>query len=83
MRFITEEEKNAMVTSPMGNRSAVRNMLMQMKVGDNLLLEPSDWTWKTAKPSFLCRRLEANSDKKFECVDVLEPTPGWVITRVK
>ncbi|MCF8257023.1 MAG: hypothetical protein K9J06_05695 [Flavobacteriales bacterium] len=82
MKLITEEERAALVTRPMRRQSPVRTMLMNMNVNDILMVEPKDWTWKTATPAFLCRRVEKETDRRFECEAVLQPPLGWVIRRV-
>lgn len=83
MKKITQEEKDQMITRTSANQSAVRTMLMHMKVDEILLIEAHEWTWKSAQPGYLCRRVEERSDMRFECQRVLQPTPGWVITRVQ
>jgi len=83
MKLITQEEKAAMVTRPLKKQGAIRTMLLNMQVADILFIAPKDWTWTSATPGFLCRRVEETTNRKFECEKVLEPTAGWVVTRVK
>ena len=83
MKMITEEERAAMVTRPMRKQSPVRTMLMNMKVNDILFIQPEDWTWKSATPAFLCRRVEKETDRLFECEAVLQPSQGWIVKRVQ
>ncbi len=83
MKFITEEELAAMLTRPMRKQSAVRTMLMNMKVNDILFIQPEDWKWKSATPAFLCRRVEKETNWRFECAAVLQPSKGWVVRRVE
>ncbi len=81
MKQLTEEEKAQFVTSPMRKQGVVRTMLMNMKVADIMFIESSEWKWKTAAPSFLCRRVESETTRKFECVKAVQPKTGWIITR--
>lgn len=83
MKHITSEEKATYVTRPMRKQSPVRIMLLNMKVGDILFIEQAEWKWKSAAPSFLCRRIEKETELLFECEKVLQPHAGWVITRTK
>ncbi len=83
MKFITKEEKDAMVIEPKYRQSPLRTMLQRLEIGEIIYIESHEWTLKSAKPSYLCRRLEAKSDKRFECEEVLSPGSGWVITRWK
>ncbi len=83
MKQITAEEKAKFVTHPMGKQSLARIMLMNMMINDILLIETADWKWKSATPAFLCRRIEKETDRKFEVEKVLQPKTGWIITRVK
>ena len=83
MKKITPEEKAQLITRPSTNQSAVRTMLLHMKVDEILLIEAHEWTWKSATPGYLCRRVEEKTDMRFECQRVLQPTPGWVITLVQ
>lgn len=83
MKQITEEEKATFVTRPLRKQSLVRTLLLNMKPADILFIETHEWTWKSATPGYLCRRVEEKTDRKFECEKVLQPKSGWVITRVK
>ena len=83
MKQITKEEKAALVTRPMRKQSLVRTMLLNMKVADIFIIEPQDWKWTSATPASLCRRIEKETELKFECENVLKPQTGWVITRTK
>jgi len=83
MKRISKEEKEAMETRPLTKKNIVRVYLLKMKVDDIILIEPKDWTWKSAKPSYLCRRVEEQTGWRFECEQVVAPTPGWVVTRVE
>ena len=82
MKKITEEEKAAMLTRPLRKQGLVRTMLLRMKVGDIILIEPHEWTWTSATPGYLCRRVEAKTTMKFEVEKVLPPEAGWIVTRV-
>jgi hypothetical protein len=81
MKHITKEEKAAMVTRPLHRQSPVRIYLMKMQVEDIIFISEQEWTWKTATPAYLCRRVEEKTPFKFEVEKVMNSTPGWVITR--
>jgi hypothetical protein len=83
MKKLTEEEKAALTIRPMKKQGYIRTLLMNMKVKEIILIEPKDWTWKTKPPSFLCRRVEADTTYRFDCQKVMGGTGGWVITRLK
>jgi hypothetical protein len=83
MRLISPEEKAAMVMAPRHNEKGLRTTLLQMQVEEIILIEEHEWTWKSAQPNALCRRVEAKTGRKFECEKVVSPGSGWVITRVR
>ena len=79
---LTKEEANRIDTRPSGRGSIVRTHLLNMDVGDIILLEPKDWKWKSRRPSTYCRRLERKTDRQWKCDTALDGS-GWVIERVK
>ncbi len=83
MKQLTEEEKAQYVTRPMRKQGIVRTMLLNMKVGDIMLIESAEWKWTSATPAFLCRRIEAKTTRKFECEKALQPKTGWIIVRTE
>jgi len=83
MKRITKEEKAAMDTRPLHRQSPVRIYLMQMQLDDIIFISEQEWTWKSATPAYLCRRVEEKTSRKFEVEKVLNAAPGWVITRTQ
>lgn len=83
MKPITKEEKAAIATRPLSKKNIVRIYLLKMQVGDIIMVEPQDWTWKSATPAYLCRRVEEQHGWKFEVERMLPPGAGWIITRVQ
>jgi hypothetical protein len=81
MKKISEAEKAALKTRPLSRQGYIRSSIMQMQPKEIILIEPRDWTWKTAVPSRLCRRVERETGRTYECEKVLEPSGGWIITR--
>ncbi len=82
MKKLTEEEVNALMTKPIGRVSHVRVQLLHLQPGEYLLIEKKDWTWTTATPSVMCRRLERRSTLKYDCKRVSDGS-GWVVKREK
>jgi hypothetical protein len=83
MKLVSKKEKEQMVTKSLRKMSPVRARLLTMKVNEHLFIESGEWKWKSAAPSYLCRRVESDTKMKFECEKVLEPEPGWIITRLE
>jgi len=83
MKKLTKEEAAAIQTRPLSKKNIVRIYLLKMEVDETILVEPKDWTWKSATPAYLCRRVEEQTNWKFECERALDPTIGWLIKRVK
>ncbi len=81
MKKLSREEADKIVIKPSGRGSYLRSVLLTMKVGDIVLIEPKDWKWKHKPPSAYCRRLEENNKIKFTCGKALDGS-GWVIERV-
>ncbi|MGE0635836.1 MAG: hypothetical protein AB7G44_01755 [Bacteroidia bacterium] len=81
MKQITKEEKASFITRPMRKQSIIRTMLLNMKVGDIYFIESQEWKWTSATPAFLCRRIEKDTDYKFECEKALQPKTGWIVER--
>ncbi len=84
MKRLTKEEKASIETRPLSKKNIVRIYLLKMNVEDIILVEPQDWTWRSATPAYLCRRVEEQQNGwKFEVERVLPPGAGWIITRVR
>lgn len=84
MKKLTADEKANFITRPMKRQGYVRTLLMNMKPADIILIERSDWTWKTKSPAFLCRRVEEDfPDREYECERIVHGGSGWIITRIK
>lgn len=83
MKRLKKEEAAAIRTRPLSKKNIVRVYLLQMEVGDIIQVEPKDWTWKSAAPAYLCRRVEEQTNWKFECEKAIDPTMGWLIKRIK
>ncbi len=83
MKKLTKEEAEAIVTRAPGNSTYLRSVLLGMKSGEYLHVEPKDWKWKSKTPHYLCRRLEQQySTVKFDCKVALDGS-GWIIKREK
>jgi hypothetical protein len=82
MRKLTREEANKTPWKPDGKSSYARTVLMMMKKGDIILLEPKDWTQKTRTPGTYCLQLGRKTGGKWTCRTVADGS-GWMIERVK
>lgn len=82
MKKLTKEEAQQIVTRPRGRLSVARMYLMNMEVGDIILLEPKDWKQKTRNPSTYCRILGRRTNREWSCAQAVDHS-GWVIERVK
>jgi hypothetical protein len=82
MKKITEAEKAALDTRILSRYGNIRSLIMQLQVKEILLIEPKDWTWKSAVPSKLCRTIERDTGRKYICEKVLSAPGGWTVTRV-
>ena len=82
MKKITKEERDAMQLKPPGHMTPLRGMIINMKVGDLVHLEKSDWKWKSKAPSAMLRRYEDYHPERFTCMEVVGGN-GWVIERVQ
>lgn len=82
MKKLTKEEAKNIKKRPAGRSSLARIYLLSMEVGDIILLEPKDWTWKSKKPSSLCRRLARETSRDWKCETAMDGS-GWVIERIE
>lgn len=82
MKKLSKEEAKNINKRPAGRSSMARIHLLNMEVGDIILLEPKDWKWKSRKPSTYCRKLERDTAREWNCETALDGS-GWVIERMK
>lgn len=82
MKKLSKEQAKNIPTRPPGRNSMVRIYLMNMEVGDIILLEKKDWKQKKRQPSTYCRELERRTGRAWKCETALDGS-GWVIERLK
>lgn len=82
MKKLSKEEAEKIRTRPSGRGSYAYKVLMAMRVGEIILLERKDWTWKSRKPGTYCKWLERKKNRKWNCAEAVDGS-GWVIERVK
>jgi len=82
MRTLTKEEALMIKVRPEGRTTYARGILMNMRVGEMILLEPKDWTQKHRKPRTYCLQLGRLTGRAWKCATALDGS-GWVIERVK
>jgi hypothetical protein len=82
MKQITKEEAQKIKARPEGRASYTLGILMNMNVGEVILLEPHDWTQKYRKPSTYCLEVGRKTGRAWKCVTALDGS-GWVIERIK
>ncbi len=81
MKRLTEQEAARLKTKPPGRISPIRAELMQLETGEFLLIEPKDWKGRNYSPSYICRRIEKKTNRKFKVKKVLNGG-GWLVNRV-
>lgn len=81
MKKLSEEEFQNLTLRGKGRSSHVFNSLINLKVGEALLLEKKDWTRK-ASPSTLVRYIEKKHNMKF-AYSAIEGGKGWAIKRLE
>jgi hypothetical protein len=82
MRKLTREEAQKIKAKPEGRSNYLRGVLLNMEVGEIVLIEPVDWTQQYRKPSTYCLELGRKTGRVWKCVTALDGS-GWVIERVK
>jgi hypothetical protein len=82
MRKLTEEEANSIPSRKAGKQSVARMALMNMEIGEIILLEKSDWKEKKNQPFDLIGRLRREKHRDFTCNIILDGS-GWIIKRLK
>jgi hypothetical protein len=81
MKKLSEEEFQNLTLKGKGRSSHVFNSLINLKVGEALLLEKKDWSRK-ASPSTLVRYIEKKHNLKFAYC-AIEGGKGWAIKRLE
>ncbi|MGE0567182.1 MAG: hypothetical protein AB7O73_04475 [Bacteroidia bacterium] len=81
MRKITAEEFNSLPIKGRGRSSDIFNGLINLKSGEGLLIDKSDWNRK-ATPSSLVRYIEKRYNIKFE-YGALANDQGWAVKRLE
>lgn len=81
MKKLTKEEAQQIDIRPTGRLSIARMHLMNMEVGDIILLEPKDWKQRNRNPSTYCKILGRKTGHKWTCAQAVDRT-GWVIERI-
>ena len=80
MRKITREEAGSF-TIKRGSSTAVRTAVMNMKLGEILLVEKKDWKQKNG-PGQMLTRVKKRTGMEFRC-DIIASGEGWIVERVK
>jgi hypothetical protein len=80
MKRLTREEADDLQKRPDGRISWFRGLLLGMRLGDIILLEPNDWKQKRA-PKTVIRRMTGMKKRRWKCETVLN-NRGWVIERL-
>lgn len=81
MKKLTEEEYQNLAVKGKGRSSQIFNSLINLKIGEALLIEKKDWARK-AGPSTLVRYIEKNHNMKFS-YNALGNGMGWAIKRIE
>jgi len=82
MKKLSKEEALSIDQVASGRGSFAYRVLMNMAVGEFILLERKDWTWKKMVPSTYCLRLGRKKNREWRCNRAVDGS-GWVIERVK
>ena len=80
MKKLNEEEFNNLPLKGKGRSSHVFNSIVNLKVGEAILIEKKDWSRKVS-PSSLVRYIEKNHQMKFTCGAVAGGA-GWAVKRI-
>lgn len=81
MKKLTDAEYDGLLIRGKGRSSHLFNSLVNLKVGESILIEPKDWNRK-ASPTTLVKYIEKNHEMKFTCGSVINGE-GWVVKRVE
>lgn len=82
MKKITREEADNLILKPHGRATYFRSVVLSMKPGEIIFVEPKDWTQKSREPGTYLNIICKKTDMKFKCSKTLSK-PGWVIERTK
>jgi hypothetical protein len=81
MKKLTEEESKDLIPLRSGRITLVYSELVQLKVGETLIITPKDWI--TRKPPYATiRRAAKNAGFTFDYGRMPDGS-GWVVKRVK
>ncbi len=80
MKKLTSDEFEQLPIRGKGRSSHVFNSIVNLQVGEALLIEQKDWKRK-ASPSTLVRYIEKNHDMKFSCGSIAGGN-GWAVRRI-
>lgn len=81
MKILTSDEYDQLAIRGKGRSSHVFNSIVNLQVGEALLIEQKDWKRK-ASPSTLVRYIEKNHDMKFTCGSIAGGN-GWAVRRIE
>lgn len=81
MKKLNEEEFQNLPLKGRGRSSHVFNSIVNLKVGEAILIEKKDWSRK-AGPSTLVRYIEKNHNMRFKCAALAEGN-GWAVKRIE
>jgi len=81
MKQITKEEAEQIKVRPHGRASYARGILLNMKVGDIIILEKKDWNQKSQQPGTYCLKLGRDVKRQWKCETIMDGS-GWLIERV-
>jgi hypothetical protein len=81
MRLLKEEEFNSLALKGKGRSSPIFNSLVNLNVGEGVLIEKKDWNRK-ASPSTLVKYIEKTHSLKFTCGELLNGQ-GWAVKRIE
>ncbi|CAN5354555.1 hypothetical protein BH10BAC1_BH10BAC1_00510 [soil metagenome] len=80
MKKLTSAEYEQLPIRGKGRSSLVFNSIVNLQIGEALLIEKNDWKRK-ASPSTLVRYIEKNHDMRFTCGS-LAGGNGWAVRRI-
>ncbi len=81
MKKLSADEYAQLPIKGKGRSSHLFNSIVNLKVGEGLLIEKKDWNRK-ASPSTLVRYIEKNHQMKFACAAISGEEGGWALKRI-
>lgn len=81
MKKLDEQEFEKLFIKGKGRSSGVFNALINLKIGEGILIEKKDWKRK-AGPNTLVKYIEKKHGMKFIC-GKLEDDAGWAVKRIE